>query len=67
MHNHAFDAKHQFKLHRFTDIEHFASWDETYEEPPAEEYVPRVCPFQLFSVPVCRYHNILRRSTFALG
>ena len=42
MHNHPFDAKHTFKLNRFTDIERFADMDETYVEPETEEYTPRV-------------------------
>ena len=43
MHNHPFDAKHQFKVNRFTDIERYDSLDETYVEPELEEYTPRVC------------------------
>ncbi|KAJ7169985.1 eukaryotic translation initiation factor eIF2A-domain-containing protein [Mycena filopes] len=41
MHNHPFDAKHQFKVNRFTDIERYADMDETYIEPETEEYAPR--------------------------
>ncbi|KAJ7786430.1 eukaryotic translation initiation factor eIF2A-domain-containing protein [Mycena metata] len=41
MHNHPFDAKHQFKVNRFTDIERYANLDETYIEPETEEYAPR--------------------------
>ncbi|KAJ3570248.1 hypothetical protein NP233_g4527 [Leucocoprinus birnbaumii] len=39
--NHPFDAKHTFKLNRFTDIEKYANLDETYVEPEAEEFVPK--------------------------
>jgi len=42
MHNHPFDAKHQFKVNRFTDIERYEKLDETYIEPETEEYAPRV-------------------------
>ncbi|KAJ7631103.1 eukaryotic translation initiation factor eIF2A-domain-containing protein [Roridomyces roridus] len=41
MHNHPFDAKHQFKVNRFTDIERYEQLDETYVEPEVEEYTPR--------------------------
>ncbi|TFK76998.1 translation initiation factor eIF-3b [Pluteus cervinus] len=41
MNDHPFDARHRFKVNRFTDIENFATLDETYVEPPDEEYVPR--------------------------
>ncbi|KAJ7597144.1 eukaryotic translation initiation factor eIF2A-domain-containing protein [Mycena floridula] len=41
MHNYELDAKHQFKINKFTDVERFSNWDESYQEPPAEEYVPR--------------------------
>ncbi|KAF9499756.1 translation initiation factor eIF-3b [Pleurotus eryngii] len=41
MHNHPFDAKHTFKVNRFTDIEKYAKMDEAYAEPETEEYVPR--------------------------
>ena len=43
LHNHPFDAKHTFKLDKFTDVEKFANVDETYVEPETEEFVPRVC------------------------
>lgn len=43
MHNHPFDARHTFKVSRFADIERFAEWDESYTEPPEEEYQSRVC------------------------
>jgi len=42
LHNHPFDAKHTFKLNRFSDIEKYANLDETYIEPEAEEFVPKV-------------------------
>jgi len=48
MDGHPFDARHTFRVNKFTDIEYFADWDEEYTEPPAEEYVPRVR--QLFAV-----------------
>ncbi|KAJ7925889.1 eukaryotic translation initiation factor eIF2A-domain-containing protein [Mycena leptocephala] len=41
MHNHPFDAKHTFKVNRFTDIERYEKMDETYIEPETEEYAPR--------------------------
>ncbi|KAJ7487710.1 eukaryotic translation initiation factor eIF2A-domain-containing protein [Mycena galericulata] len=41
MHNHPFDAKHIFKVNRFTDIERYEKLDETYVEPESEEYAPR--------------------------
>ncbi|KAL0951051.1 hypothetical protein HGRIS_007791 [Hohenbuehelia grisea] len=41
MHNHPFDAKHIFKLNRFTDVERYAELDETYVEPETEEYTAR--------------------------
>lgn len=42
LHNHPFDAKHQFKVNRFTDVEAFAHLDESYVEPEQEEYAPKV-------------------------
>lgn len=42
LHNHPFDAKHLFKVNRFTDIEKYVGLDETYVEPESEEYTPRV-------------------------
>jgi translation initiation factor 3 subunit B len=45
LHNHPFDAKHTFKLNKFTDVEKFANMDETYVEPETEEFVSRVCYF----------------------
>lgn len=42
IHNHPFDARHTFKVNRFTDVNRYASVDETYNEPEVEEYVPRV-------------------------
>jgi len=38
-----FDARHTFKVNHFTDIERYAQLDETYVEPKAEDYQPRVC------------------------
>lgn len=43
MDGHPFDSKHTFAVNRFTDIERYANLDETYVEPEAEEYKPRVC------------------------
>lgn len=48
LHNHPFDTKHTFKVNRFTDIERFASLDETYVEPELEEYTARVIVFPFF-------------------
>lgn len=42
MHGFQFDAKHQFLINRFTDIEKYANMDETYVEPEIEEYKPKV-------------------------
>lgn len=42
MHNHPFDAKHTFKVNRFTDIERYTELDEAYVEPEVEEFTPRV-------------------------
>jgi translation initiation factor 3 subunit B len=42
LNGHPFDAKHTFLVNRFTDIEHFANIDETYVEPPREEYRTKV-------------------------
>ncbi|KAF8216115.1 eukaryotic translation initiation factor eIF2A-domain-containing protein [Mycena galopus ATCC 62051] len=41
MDNHPFDARHVFKVNKFTDIERYEKMDETYIEPEAEEYTPR--------------------------
>ena len=43
MNGHPFDAKHTFRINRFTDIERYANMDETYVEPKVEEYRPKVC------------------------
>lgn len=45
LHNHPFDARHTFKLNRFTDIEKYADLDETYVEPEAEEFAPKASLF----------------------
>ena len=47
LHNLPFDARHLFKVNRFTDIERFSGLDETYAEPESEEYTARVCLFFL--------------------
>ncbi|KAG2353966.1 translation initiation factor eIF-3b [Suillus spraguei] len=41
MNGHPFDAKHTFRINRFTDIERYANIDETYVEPTVEEYRPK--------------------------
>ncbi|KAI1796036.1 translation initiation factor eIF-3b [Ganoderma leucocontextum] len=38
MNGHPFDAKHTFLINRFTDFERYLNLDETYVEPPPEEY-----------------------------
>jgi hypothetical protein len=51
IHGHPFDAKHTFKVNRFSDIEKYAELDETYVEPELEEYTPRVwLRFLIYSV-----------------
>ncbi len=47
IHNHPFDARHTFKVNQFTDIDRYASVDETYNDPEVEEYIPRVSLFIL--------------------
>jgi translation initiation factor 3 subunit B len=42
LNGHPFDTKHTFLVNRFTDIETFADLDETYVEPPREEYRTKV-------------------------
>jgi len=42
IHNHPFDAKHTFKVNRFTDIERYTEMDETYVEPKLDKFEPRV-------------------------
>lgn len=42
MNGHPFDAKHTFWVNRFTDVEKFASMDETWVEPEPELYKPKV-------------------------
>ena len=41
MNGHPFDAKHTFLINRFTDFERYLNLDETYVEPPPEEYKPK--------------------------
>jgi len=57
LHNHPFDAKHTFKLNRFTDIEAFANLDEAYVAPEEEEYLPKV---SFLTIRLCKL-LILRR------
>ena len=42
IHGTHFDKSHSLFANRFTDIEKFASMDETYVEPEVEPYVPKV-------------------------
>ncbi len=42
VHGSHFDKSHQLVVNRFTDIEKFATLDETYVEPTVEEYTPKV-------------------------
>ncbi len=66
MNGHKFDAKHTFLLNRFTDVEKFQDYDETFVEPEVEEFKPRVCFFSskcfLHQVSLTSYRN-----TFELG
>ena len=60
IHGHPFDAKHTFKVNRFSDIEKYAELDETYVEPELEEYTPRVwLRFLFYSIHFnfCRRHQ----------
>ncbi|EJF62267.1 translation initiation factor eIF-3b [Dichomitus squalens] len=41
MNGHPFDARHTFLINRFTDFERYLNLDETYVEPPPEEYKPK--------------------------
>ncbi|CAE6431382.1 unnamed protein product [Rhizoctonia solani] len=41
MHHFPFDAKHTFSINRFTDIEKYATLDETYVPPTVSNYTPR--------------------------
>ncbi|THH20860.1 hypothetical protein EW146_g583 [Bondarzewia mesenterica] len=38
LNGHPFDAKHTFRINRFSDIEKYTKLDETYVEPKREEY-----------------------------
>ena len=42
MNGHHFDARHQFKTNRFSDIERYENIDATYVPPVPETYRPRV-------------------------
>ena len=42
MNGHPFDTKHTFLINRFTDFERYLNLDETYAEPPPEEYKSKV-------------------------
>lgn len=42
MNGHPFDAKHTFFINRLTDFERYLNLDETYVEPPPEEYKAKV-------------------------
>ncbi|KAJ1020578.1 hypothetical protein NDA13_005892 [Ustilago tritici] len=41
MDGYAFDKKHRFSVHRFTDVEKYANLSEEYVEPAEEEFKPR--------------------------
>jgi len=41
LNDYPFDSRHTFSVNRFTDIEKYASLDETYVEPEIEEYQPK--------------------------
>lgn len=58
MDNHPFDAKHQFKVNRFTDIERYEKLDETYVEPETEEYTPRVSISSHAPGPPFEFHSL---------
>lgn len=40
-HDYAFDKKHRFTVVKFTDVERYASVQEDFAEPAAEEFKPR--------------------------
>jgi translation initiation factor 3 subunit B len=42
MDKHPFDARHRFQINLLSDIETFKDMDETYVEPPPEEFELRV-------------------------
>ena len=42
MHGAPFDAKHTFLVNRFAEIHDLQNLDESYEEPPREEFAPLV-------------------------
>jgi hypothetical protein len=64
MNNHPFDAKHTFKLNRFSDVERYANMNETFVEPETEEYAPRVLAYFKQRFPILIFTC---RSTFVLG
>ena len=45
MNGHPFDARHTFTVNLFTDIEKFATLDESFVEPKAQEYRPKVATY----------------------
>lgn len=60
MDGYPFDAKHTFRVNRFTDIERYAEMDETYVEPEPEEYKPKVCNPYLPLIYPCTHIALLR-------
>lgn len=42
MHDLKFDKRHTFRVIPFTDVDKFENLDETYQEPPKEDWKPRV-------------------------
>lgn len=42
MHDLKFDKRHTFRVVPFTDIDKYEDLEETYKEPPTEEWKPRV-------------------------
>ncbi len=55
MNGHPFDKKHTFQINRFNDFERYLSLDETYVQPPPEEYKSKVC-----SIPISSRHGMDR-------
>jgi translation initiation factor 3 subunit B len=49
MNGHPFDARHQFAVYRFTDIERYESLDDSYVPPTPEVYRPRARFLLLFA------------------
>ena len=64
MNGHPFDAKHTFLINRFTDFERYLNLDETYVEPPPEEYKPKV---SYLGASNWTGHNLVVRNTCVHG